>query len=416
MSNFLTFICTGLLTLTLSACNHSIANEEAQLEPAENLKGKVSVWVEMPPRLIDKHTEQYQTVVRKYFGLFRRLYPNTEIAIEFIPPTEADEIYIRFEKQSIKGLGPNILVAYFDNEVVDLIRANAIEPLNDYEIDWSVFRPEAVKQVLYKGKYYALPINLETQVLCYNTDKVKQVPKTLDDLVIQARQGYSVGLHSSFLASLWGIQVFGGEILNEEGQFVLDQNDGWKNWMNWLKVARDEPNFSLTDDIELLETAFIEGRLAYTSCLSSWIPYYQRTLGKNKVGVTLLPGKNDNSAGPPLYANLLLFNAASSRQQMKIAVKLGEYLINKQQQRRVAAEEEVFIPSVQDATVDPRLFPVQSTLIEQSKTAVSVSLEKADAIKVLGNYGDSYYRQVLAGALTPEQAARELKEAIAQEM
>ena len=50
----------------------------------------------------------------------------------------------------------------------------------------------------------------------------------------------------------------------KQGQFALDQNEGWKDWMNWLKVARDEPNFSLTDDIELLETAFIEGRLAYT--------------------------------------------------------------------------------------------------------------------------------------------------------
>ena len=72
------------------------------------------------------------------------------------------------------------------------------------------FAPEACKASrLYKGKYYALPINLETQVLCYNTNKVKHPPKTLDDLVIQARQGYSVGsafqLSSIFMGhpSIW---------------------------------------------------------------------------------------------------------------------------------------------------------------------------------------------------------------------
>ena len=66
--------------------------------------------------------------------------PTPKLPLNLSLPTEAEEIYVRFGKQSAKGLGPNILVAYFDNEVVDLIRANAIEPLNDYEIDWSVFR------------------------------------------------------------------------------------------------------------------------------------------------------------------------------------------------------------------------------------------------------------------------------------
>ena len=41
--------------------------------------------------------------------------------------------------------------------------------------------------VSYDGKPYAVPISMETYALFYNKDKVKEIPKTIEDLVKEAK-------------------------------------------------------------------------------------------------------------------------------------------------------------------------------------------------------------------------------------
>ena len=397
----------------LTGCSSPIADSLENRKQQEALSGQISMEVEIPIYLSQVQSKQYQQRVKGSIAEFRKLYPDVQVVVEFILAEEADQfLKQQFIQQVDKGLGPNLLSVYFDTEIPDLIEAGVLQPLDSYPIDWSVFRPEALDQVRYQGKFYGLPVHLEIQVLCYNKDKVKELPKTLDDLIAQARKGYSVGLNSSFLGTLWGIQVFGGHILDSQGRLIWDQEGGWVRWMEWLKAAGNEPNFSLSDDADALQEAFVQGRLAYTTCLSSSIPYYREALGGDRVGVALLPGQPDRSAGPPLLGNMLLFNRVSSPKQTQIALKLAQFLTNEEQQRKIITEIRAFIPANKTAIIEPRLFPIQHTLLQQSQTAVSIPLDQVETIQVLIEYGDPLYRQVLAGAISPVEATVQLSNAV----
>ena len=89
-------------------------------------------------------------------------------------------------------LGINSLISMLDivkdqNFIVQLIKNKELRAIDEFEIDYSRFSDETIKQIRYQDKIYGLPIYLSTQVLCYNKDKVKQTPKTLQELIEQAR-------------------------------------------------------------------------------------------------------------------------------------------------------------------------------------------------------------------------------------
>nr|WP_231607222.1 extracellular solute-binding protein [Crocosphaera watsonii] len=284
--------------------------------------------------------------------------------------------------------------------------------MNEDDLDLSQFRPETLEQVSYQGKIYAIPIRLATQVLCYNKKKVKETPKTLDELILQARRGYSVGLHSSFATAFWGTGAFGGKLFDESGRMVLGENEGWAQWMQWLKNAQNEPNFYLIEDVETLQEAFIQGRLTYMPCTSGWLPLLTEALGTNNLGIALLPGRENQPATPPLWTVGFIFNRASSENQHKLALKLAQFTTNTQYQQQLQVKAAFLIPVNKNAKVDGSLFPKQAVLFEQSKNGIIVSLDQLEQNQAIFDYGYVLYDLVIAGEITPEEAALKIQQAV----
>ena len=320
-----------------------------------------------------------------------------------------------FKDKVEKGLGPDLIYTESVNNL-SLLQTEILHPLDQYSIDLLKFRPQSLVQVLSQGKLYGLPFSLHTQVLCYNKNKVQEIPRTLSELIIQARKGYSVGMVSSFYETIWGLGIFGGKLLDGQGNLVINQNSGWVDWMKWLKNARNEPNFILNDDLFVLQDAFINGKLAYNVCWSNQIPFFRESLGADNLGVALLPsGNNNEKPSPLLISSNFLFSSASSRNQTQIALNFVQFLINAQQQTEIAVKYRSIISANKQVDIDPRLFPIQGILEEQSQTGLSYGLDQVQQISFITKYGDDFYIRIIAGEISPEQAADQLVQIVNQE-
>ncbi|MGK7886267.1 MAG: extracellular solute-binding protein [Crocosphaera sp.] len=400
---FLSIILSSLLLI------NGCASENLE-SPKTVLRGEILVWAEIPIGLTEKQSAYFQDIVNDAMKQFTKLNPDVKISLKFVLP---DEQLSEFSQEIVRGAGPDIFAVSLSNDKISsLIRSGYLKSLDEDNFDLSQFRRETLEQVSYHDKLYAIPIRLATQVLCYHKNKVQQTPKTLDELILQARRGYSVGLHSNFARAFWGIGAFGGQLFDESGRIILGKNPGWVQWMQWLKNAQHEPNFYLIEDVETLQEAFIQGRLTYMTCSSGWLPLLREALGHNNLGVALLPGRENQPATPPLWSVGFIFNRASSKNQHQLALKFSQFLTNAQYQQQLQVKAAFLIPVNKNAKVDASLFPRQAVLFEQSQTGIIVSLDQLEKNEAIFDYGSILYDQVIAGEITPEEAAFQIQQAV----
>ena len=397
----------GLILATLFLTNSCSTQTDDQIiinKKSEPLQGQISLWVQTPRGLTEAQSLNDQKVLKDTIAEFSELYPQVQVFVKFLP---TGNTWKNFELQLERGAGPDLLLVYSSQTIFRLIQTGAFQVLDDSQIDQSQFRTEALNHMRYQDKLYGVPVYLLTQVLCYNKAKVKELPRTLPQLVEQARRGYSVGIHSGFVETFWGTNIFGGRPFDAQGRFILGQGDGWPKWMEWLKRAQNEPNFILSKDAQALQQAFVAGKLAYLTCSSSWIPYFSEELGKDKLGAMVLPAEANQPATPVLQTGALLFSGASSPNQNRLAVKLAQFLTSVEQQNQIEAAIPS-IPSNKNVTINRQLFPIRATLLAQSMTAVAVPLDEIKRVEVIVEYGEILYQKILAGQITPEEAATEL--------
>jgi maltose-binding protein MalE len=387
--------------MILTGCSRK-GSEKISQSQEESIQGQILVWHSLEG--------QIKEMMQESFKDYMRIYPNVRIVSEYIP---SDELEKQFRVQANRGLGPDFIFAA-SGVIPGLIQDNLIPVIQDF--DFSGYLPTAISHVRYQGKMYGIPTSVMTQTLCYNKKKVKSAPKTLTELLEQAKAGYSVGILSNFINTFWGVQAFGGKSFDAQGNFVFDQKS-WTKWMEWLKIAQNEPNMIFSDSIEELEQAFINNRLAYVFCDSSQFPKYSQTLGKNNLGVALLPGEGNNSAGPFLYSRVILFNRMSSPEQQKLSLKLAQFFTNREQiSKRLMILKGYFIPANKNINVNSHLFPVEAILVEQAKTAIAIPLDQIKSARVWVYAGNSLYPQVLAGNITPEEATQKIVETVNQKL
>jgi arabinogalactan oligomer/maltooligosaccharide transport system substrate-binding protein len=88
--------------------------------------------------------------------------------------------------------------------------------------------------VSYDGKAYGVPLSMETYALFYNKDKVKEIPKTIEDLVKQAKaygpSGFQFSMNEFYYGAAfvqsYGGYIFGGEKGNTKVDDIGLANDG----------------------------------------------------------------------------------------------------------------------------------------------------------------------------------------------
>ena len=400
----------GLILLLLLFASSCKTQPEQQItdNQTEMLQGKISFWVEMSPQLTEDPERMSQKVFQNLITEFSELHPQVQIFAKSVPQ---ENIWELFEAQGKMGAGPDILLVSATSDVPRLIQEGLLRAIDNSAVDQSQFRSEGLNTVRYQGQFYGFPLMLSTQVLCYNRDKVQELPRTLSELIEQARRGYSVGLHSGFSETFWGTGIFDDRQIDDSSGVILSQIKAWGQWMEWLKNARDEPNFIVSSDAIALQQAFVEGKLAYLTCKAAWIDDFREVLGSERVGAMLLPGEANQPATPLLESGILIFNRASNSNQYRLALKLAQFLTNVEQQEQIEAAVP-FIPSNQKVMLNQQLFPLRKILLEQSKISLGITLDHVEKVELIEEYGNILYRQVLNGELSPDEAVTKLAQIV----
>ena len=326
--------------LLLTACQLNAS------EQSNSPKGRLLIW----HMLIDKQAEVLTSTIEQY----TKLYPEVSVTLEHI---SNKEIANRFLTDVQLGLGPDLLLIRY-TDVPQFIRAEMVEDLTQHQVNTAIYHAAIVSQVTYQGRLYGVPYAIETEALCYNKARIKQPPKTLNDLLWAAKIGHRIAFRSTFVEAFWGHALFESGYPSSQNvvELLLDK-EAIAQWLSWLQRAQDDPNIVLNEEREVLHQAFAEEEFDIYTCSSFEIPAFQASLGDKKLGVAPLPSRGDRAAGPFLHPLVFLVSKASSPENIKLSLHLTEFLTNVRQQIRMTLETEALIPSNREVKLDNRLTP-----------------------------------------------------------
>lgn len=387
MFRFLFLITLMLLSSVLASCGG--------MRESTVLEGRILLWHAWQ----GTEAETLNNLIEK----FHDIYPGITVISSSYAAADLEQ---EFRDKSSQGLGPDLLIGeqmWIPALADDLL----IQPMDETNIDPERYLTSALTTLRYQGKLYGLPLSVQTWGLYYNKRLVKtEPPHTLDALIEQAEGGVKAAINTNFADAFWGIQAFGGRLMDDNGRVVLNQG-GFTNWLDWLVEAQNAPNIIMSSDGETLEQLFRDGEVAYYVGRSTKLHDFQETFGEDNIGVAPLPSGPTDLAGPFLEAEPLLLSNASSPVQTKRALLLIEFLTNIEQQRKLA-QQTGRIPANPQVRIDRRVSPAVAGFVEQSKSVAPLLLipQTFDAIAM----GQDAYVQTLEGMLTSVEAANRLTE------
>lgn len=331
---------------------------------------------------------------------FRAVHPDVVVKEQRF--ATVNEMVTQFRNAADAGLGPDLLLAPGE-QVRSLATAGLIDPIDTF-VDETLlqrYMPATLAALRLGDELYGLPATLDTLVLYYDKRQVERPAATLDELLAAATAGQGVAISTNFVDAFWGVQAFGGQLLDEEGRVILDRG-GFANWLAWLQEARNAPGMILEANREVLRTNFATARIAYYVGYASELALLRAGIAPEQLGVALLPAGPNGSAGPFLTVQAFQFSTVSSANQRELALELATFLTNAEQQSTLMRRTD-FVPANSRVRVNNRLNPLVASFVTQARTAVPLpNVPQMDAVLRLG--GDAYTR-VLEGLLAPAEAA-----------
>jgi len=360
--------------------------------------------------------EPEQQILDDIFAQFMDIYPNIKIVHNSYNRDTLNPYTQEYISQAKLGLGPDITIG-MSHWIPTLAENGLIQDISQCDIDTSHYLSSALKTVHYQLEnkaegVYGIPLSLHTSALYYNETLLDgaQPPKTLDELEIQTHeQSHKIAITTDFYHAFWGIKLFGGRILNEEGELALNQG-GFANWLDWLKTAQSDLNIVLTGHAfdNSSQEMFINREVAYYVGRSDELVTIQQAFekqGRDVVGVAPLPGNGPSQpSGPFLQTEAIMFNPASSPKQKQIAYYLAQFLTSEEQQRKFVTKKTSRIPANTKVRVDSQVYPAWAGFIAQTKTAEPLPNIPITTPIVWQGLGDEVYIQALEGVVGISEA------------
>lgn len=392
-----TVFCLWGIALLLAGCLPG----QTRADPGR-LQGRILLWHTWG----EVETEALQTVIMR----FTTIHPGVSVRHQRF--TSLTDLLAEFENAADSGLGPDLISAP-SGSVQALADLGLIDPLDGLLPETVVVRytTNILETLRYNGRLYGLPEALNPMVLYYDRAIVSAPPTTLETLLAEAMEGRVVVMGVSFYDAFWGVQAFGGQLFDEEGQIALDQG-GFADWLAWLKRSREAPGMILDTNREVLRNRFVEDGVAYYFGEASEFNLLVDAMGIDRVGVALLPAGPEGAAGPFLTVQGLLFSTVSSANQRRLALEFATFLTNTEQSASLmrAARR---APANMRVRVNPRLNPGIANIVAQARMAVP--MRHIPEVTVALAVGGETYMRVLEGVIEPDEAALELTRAIEEQ-
>ncbi|MCB0226661.1 MAG: carbohydrate ABC transporter substrate-binding protein, partial [Anaerolineae bacterium] len=400
-----TFIITLLVSLPLTACGSE--TESNATATARQSKGTILLWHDW--------TGAESAYLNSLLDRYRQLHPGVNVISVAVP---GDELVATFRERTEAGLGPDVLLVDA-GLAYELAQADLLKDLGERDdIDRSRYLGAALNTVRDDDRLYGLPFSLHTQVLYYNTELAPPPPLTLDAWLSDISNTRKVAFNSGLTEAFWGVPAFGGRVLNDQGQWVLDRG-GFVNWIDFIKTIQATPGFIVDTDPTRLQTLFENGEAAYYPADSRALPQLQAALGEEQLGVAALPGgPSGEPAGPILKTDVFVFSWVAGQEETNLAMTLVEFMTNLEQQSRLIVEPMGRLPAHAQVRYGQNLAPAILELARQSRTALPISFTQRPVWNELTRDTsdvNELYRLALAGIEPSNQAVQEISSQIIQE-
>lgn len=176
----------------------------------------------------------------------------------------------QFAQAAHSSSGPDVVYGIPNDNVATFATANLVKEVPSGTIDESAYTPAAVSACKVNGKAYSLPIAIESIALFYNTDKVKTVPATFEDLVTEAQKAGGFMFDASNFYYAYGfVRSAGGYVFrnNNDTYDVKDiglGNDGAKKAYGFLSDLVTKYHLMKADITgDVAKSSFQNGQIAF---------------------------------------------------------------------------------------------------------------------------------------------------------
>jgi len=375
----------------------------------------------------------------------------------------ADQMQSRFLTAVTAGAGPDLMLGPSEwtgtlAEARSIVPAEGVENINNIIGE---LQATAVNASRYGGKLYGVPISMNTVALVYNKNIVKTVPTTLEDMIAQAGKlvggnvKYGLALSADFFHMggynfAYGGRLFTNNDPNATNRQVDLTTQGTIDWLTAMKRLKETvgvlaksstggpywrtsgPSADVSQEIDNL---FKNGIAAMAMTGPQSVRDFEKTLGKDKVGVMLAPPIAKGGKFAPFVGtdNYFVSANASTASRMKSVSELLKYITSPGVQQSFVDQVGQLATSIK---VDFSASPALALLSEQASQATTTHydrmysfastnlgtfLEQANQgtpepnvynAPRLFNLADTMIADVVEGRAAPAEAARRTTESV----
>lgn len=294
-----------ILALTISIillCSTFIGCSKKEEEKNKN---SIVVWA----NLLDNEVKRYQEIANKWSK-------DSKIPVVIYSTTYTGTDYI--ETADVKK--PDIFFGVSAEDTGRLVKAKSVEeipqdkfPKEDYVSD------DLVTATSINNIQYGVPITQESVALYYNTDKVKKVPETMEELLKDAKEKGFEFEATNYYFSFGFVASQGGYLYkNENGTFNCKDlgvnNEGAIKGYKFLQdMYKNNKNMlpGITD--YLASDKFYTSKIAYYIGEAGRV----RTFSKGKLNfkVAPIPTLNGKEVTPCKYVKMAVVNSKSKKKE-----------------------------------------------------------------------------------------------------
>jgi ABC-type glycerol-3-phosphate transport system substrate-binding protein len=285
---------------------------------------------------------------------FRRLNPSVDLRIRELPERQLSPV---LRQQQRRGLGPDLLLVRAP-VAVSLRRAGLVDPVPDDALmrqSLASLEPLSLVRVREQGELAGMPVAKETTLACYDTKRVPQPPRTLDELLTLAASGRPIGIAVNPIGIWWTagpfratrsmIPVITGHPASPP-QSRADQVRALEQWLQWLRKFALQSRVDIAtgeEGSQQLVRGLINGRLAWIPCYSLSLLPLSKAMG-SRLGVGVLPSGPDGPASPFSSERVWAFGTDSSPRQRQLAEALVRLSVDPMLQRQITLANQATLP------------------------------------------------------------------------
>lgn len=377
--------------------------------------GAITIWEQMDP--------EERVRFEKNLAAWQQTHPGIEV---HHVPYETEQLRTQFQTAAAAGGGPDLIFGPSD-QVGPLSLLGLIEPL-DQTLPagfFDRFIPAALDTL--NGHIYAAPDQVGNHlVLCFNRKMVPEAPETAEAFIAIARkltkpaqgdQPAVYGFAMNATEPYWLIPFltgYGGWVFDADGNPSLN-TPAMVEALTFLRDLRDKYKVMPREsDYQVAETLFKQGQAAMiVNGPWSWSGYRKAGIDLGIAPIFKMP--NGQWARPMAASKGYSINKNVPAAKRDEVVDLMTYLTSTEAETRMAVELGI-LPSTRNAYADSAIANDPTLKISRRAFDLGRRMPVVPEMRVLWDVMRPGLQNVMNGAKTPAEAAKQMQDAAVQQI